>query len=824
MSNGDFLDVLEQPWEEEGLFSRDVDGQLIRIEKSTESDYDKIVSLSIDGVDVEVPKAVPKRDAQGNILFDEFGQTIPRETTIYDAAQKAFVDKVGDENPIPTLCHRDHMTPVGVCRVCCVEVYREDRNGNLSSGGKLLPACFHPVKPKMVVHTVKSPERDKSERVRDAVKTLTDLLISDHLTEKKSANQEKVNELAALKKEFGGYERRFQIRPEERKSKGKDNSAILIDVNHDACILCERCMRGCSEIKQNFVIGRTGKGYDARIGFDLDDPMEDSSCVTCGECMISCPTDALSFRKPIAPEWQKEKLADPNNERVTADELLKHPLFKALPYKWLQWNQASIVRRKLKKGDVLCWLGDFGSTAFILNSGEFAFWFKDSVEKSGTPIKSKESLFGKLTRGFRGRARSKPPEQPARTVPGVEPNITRPSSDVIIGEMTCMSFYPRTATVAAWTDAEVFEIRRNVLYMIQRNSEARKILDDVYRERALNFQLRNLELFQSLDDNELSECVAYLKDKAKLIRADPGQTIFQQGEPANEFYIVRVGYVKISQTVSGYEDIRAYIGPGKYFGEIGLFTTYNMNEEIGISQAFSGRRTANCIALDDVELVSIDSESFKYLIDKFPKLREQFVELSKVRIARDPAMANKVGKPLTEFLGQGLFNAQKLLVLDLESCTRCDECVKACADTHDGISRFIRDGLRFDKFLVASACRSCQDPYCMVGCPVDSIHRNESLEISIESHCIGCGLCAQNCPYGNINMVEYNEERPRQNNPNETMAVVQNRATTCDLCRSVGVDASHKKDEVSCVYACPHNAAFRMSGEELFGMIKSADS
>ena len=96
--------------------------------------------------------------------------------------------------------------------------------------------------------------------------------------------------------------------------------------------------------------------------------------------------------------------------------------------------------------------------------------------------------------------------------------------------------------------------------------------------------------------------------------------------------------------------------------------------------------------------------------------------------------------------------AQSLLLLDLERCTRCDLCVRACADAHDGVTRLVRDGLRFDKYLVATSCRSCRDPLCMVGCPVGSIRRRDSLEIMIEDWCIGCGLCAQNCPYGNINM------------------------------------------------------------------------
>ena len=68
------------------------------------------------------------------------------------------------------------------------------------------------------------------------------------------------------------------------------------------------------------------------------------------------------------------------------------------------------------------------------------------------------------------------------------------------------------------------------------------------------------------------------------------------------------------------------------------------------------------------------------------------------------------GVPLKDFLARGLSDAQNLLVLDLNKCTRCDECVKACADSHDGITRLVRDGIRFDHFLVATSCRQCADP------------------------------------------------------------------------------------------------------------------
>ncbi len=77
------------------------------------------------------------------------------------------------------------------------------------------------------------------------------------------------------------------------------DSSLVIAVDHNACILCDRCVRGCNDIRDNQVIGRMGKGYQARIAFDLDTPMGNSTCVECGECMVSCPTGALTYRSPV---------------------------------------------------------------------------------------------------------------------------------------------------------------------------------------------------------------------------------------------------------------------------------------------------------------------------------------------------------------------------------------------------------------------------------------------------------------------------------------------------------------------------------------------
>jgi Fe-S-cluster-containing hydrogenase component 2 len=299
----------------------------------------------------------------------------------------------------------------------------------------------------------------------------------------------------------------------------------------------------------------------------------------------------------------------------------------------------------------------------------------------------------------------------------------------------------------------------------------------------------------------------------ELERRNPGDVIFRQGDPADDFYMVRIGFVKVTQQRPGGEHVLNYVGPGGYFGEIGLMGHLPEVQE-AMGELPLGTRTATCSALDHVDLVRVKGSDFRTILQQFPQVRGQLIRVAIENLkANAEAMRQAKSVPLGDFLRQGLMNAQSLLVLDLEKCTRCDECTKACADAHDGVTRLIRDGLRFDKYLVASSCRSCLDPYCMVGCPVGSIRRRHSREIIIEDWCIGCGKCAENCPYGNINMHPFEELRPDAVNPGLKVPVVQQKATVCDLCSDID-------GQPSCVYACPHDAAHRMTGPELLGVVK----
>ena len=259
-------------------------------------------------------------------------------------------------------------------------------------------------------------------------------------------------------------------------------------------------------------------------------------------------------------------------------------------------------------------------------------------------------------------------------------------SDVLFGEMTCMNQYPRSATVTALEDCTVLEILRNVLYMLQRSEASRKVLDEVYRRRTLETHLRSVKIFASLipDPAEFRQFVDFLRPKVRLIRVHPGQVIVRQGDLADHFYMVRSGFVKVNEMRQGVDRVLNYIGPGGYFGEIGLLG--HLAESLGISTP--GVRAATCSALDHVDLVRLDKDTFLELLAMFPQVRQHVVDVARRRLADNARMRSQLDHvPLSDFLDQGLMNAGNVLVLDLERCTRCDECTKACADAHGGTTR-----------------------------------------------------------------------------------------------------------------------------------------
>jgi len=708
------------------------------------------------------------------LTIDDRAITVPAGTTVFDAARMNGIE-------IPVLCHQQNETPAGVCRVCVVDV----------GGRTYQAACVRPVEPGMVVRT-------KTQEVEAARKTLLELMMSDHPVPCVRQQRTGDCELESLARRYGAKETRYPRRPVAR---GQDDSSLTILVDHAACILCDRCVRACADLRENFVIARQGKGYDAGIAFDMDDPMGGSSCVSCGECMVSCPTGALTNKVVVGQKLEAGVSCE-------TEELLRLPVFQGVSGTFLELNRGSVMLRRIKQGEVLFREGEYGSTAFYILEGKIDVFIASPRAHVNTE-KGKRGLFSILKNKLVGRQESpRPDENMLRThisidAP-VELSYDYPAAQLgpgdLFGEMTCMSFYPRSATVRAATDCVVLEMLRNVLDVLQKNKTFRAKLENDYRLRALATHLRTVPIFAGVTDEFIND----LRQKVELVRYAPGEVIFPQGDVADAFYLVRIGFVKVSENYPGGEMVLSYLSKGNYFGEIGLFG--------------GGKRTATCSALDHVEVVRIAAEDFKNMMQQFPATRSRLEAVAAERLRENQARFQRVNTlPVDDFLRQGLMEAQNLLVLDLDRCTRCDQCVTACADAHGGVTRLIRDGLRLDRYLIATSCRHCRDPLCMVGCPVGAIRRHNSLEVIIEDWCIGCGLCAENCPYGNINLQEFTVDGPVQGElaalgagqeRAKKKAQVVRKATSCNLCNDY--------PEPSCVYACPHDAAHRVSAADFF--------
>ena len=181
--------------------------------------------------------------------------------------------------------------------------------------------------------------------------------------------------------------------------------------------------------------------------------------------------------------------------------------------------------------------------------------------------------------------------------------------------------------------------------------------------------------------------------------------------------------------------------------------------------------------------------------------------LENVDITAPPQDAeSEMEASLVEFLGEHRFiNGTQTMLIDLDRCTRCDDCVRACATAHDNNPRFTREGPKIGNQLVASACMHCIDPVCMIGCPTGAIGRDMATgNILINDQtCVGCSTCANSCPYNNIKMVEITDKSENPILDNESQLPIL-KATKCDLC-------TDQLGGPACVNACPHDAMVRLN-------------
>ena len=490
--------------------------------------------------------------------------------------------------------------------------------------------------------------------------------------------------------------------------------------------------------------------------------------------------------------------AEKPERALSIEDLRKVPLFEKVPEAVLKKVQPYVLEATYRGGDVILREGEYSDAAYYIVSGIVEVFLSQlpSVQQTGTSARPT----GPFARAGRRRAAELAGKAPRERTIGraLADSGTVILSDIpveirggelavldrgeIFGEISALSRYPVSATVRARSEVFCLLIRTPALRILQRSAPGfKEFVDQRYRARALSTHLQRVTLFANCDEDFIRE----LKERVELVSFEPGELIVEEGAPADSFYLVRGGYVKVSARSGAANLALTYLRKGDFFGEAALL----LEEPWPFS--FS--------AIETVELVKINRRDFDELLRPRPEIRAALWGTSLETLKqRGDAIRHPVGSEYLQMaMETGLVHGESVLMIDLETCTRCDDCVRACADTHGGIPRFIREGFKFKNWLVPTSCYQCTDPVCMIGCPTGAITRPiGTTEVSIDPlTCIGCGNCTRRCPWGNIVEVPYSHPVLKKQ--------IQ-LATKCDLC--LGRDAGP-----ACVQMCPHGSAVRMS-------------
>ncbi|MEM8918458.1 MAG: cyclic nucleotide-binding domain-containing protein [Pseudomonadota bacterium] len=403
------------------------------------------------------------------------------------------------------------------------------------------------------------------------------------------------------------------------------------------------------------------------------------------------------------------------------------------------------------------------------------------------------------------------------------PSITVPIEEgSIFGEVGLISGRRRGATIRAAEDLIVVEISRTAALKLQASVPAAK--------RAITRISTERQLLQMFGSGLTKEDIAEVVETSEIMNIRAGEAIINEGDEGNDIYVIRVGSMVVEKEIGGKPVFLSYLPAGSYVGEMTLIA--------------GGVRTATVKAAIKSEVIRIVGDAFKKVLDQHPDLLNRakkdmasrqdvnaFVEAKKDSFSGVVDMYSGVANFLVD---NGIGEATDVLLIDENLCVGCDNCEKACADSHEGLSRLDREaGRTYAHLHVPTSCRHCEHPHCMSDCPPDAIHRGPDGEVFIDDTCIGCGNCQRYCPYGVIRMDKVPPKKPGILNwllfgfgpgpgepdknwvaENSDPAVEKpKKAIKCDMCAGISGGPA-------CVRACPTGAAIRVAPEEFLTVAK----
>src|SRR5690606_14103744 len=311
------------------------------------------------------------------------------------------------------------------------------------------------------------------------------------------------------------------------------------------------------------------------------------------------------------------------------------------------------------------------------------------------------------------------------------------------------------------------------------------------------------------------ESMAEVVESSDIMNVRAGVAIINDGDDGNDIYVIRVGSMVVEKEIGGKPVFLSYLPAGSYVGEMALIA--------------GGLRTATVKAAIKSEVIKIQGDAFKKVLDAHPDLLRRaktdmaarqginaFVEAKKDSFSGVVDMYSGVANFLVE---NGIGEATDVLLIDENLCVGCDNCERACADSHEGLSRLNREaGRTYAHLHVPTSCRHCEHPHCMADCPPNARNRGPGGGGYINDTCIGCGNCQRNCPYGVIRMAKPPPKKPgllswlffgKGPGPGEpskkwtegkVSSETPKKAIKCDMCSGI-------EGGPACVRACPTGAA-----------------